>query len=129
MRLVMLVSVAAMLTLVACRDSVGPAGMDQASQSIPEGLATPTFNWLNGPPTPGNSGVVRGESAFAIFLTTLPDGELFARHSPVDNVFGCRPITVFITQPFQLNPNTFQFDGEMWVTVFDNTLLSPPFPC
>lgn len=131
MRFTILISVVAVLTLAACRESVGPAVVDQAPQSIPEGLATPTFNWLNGPVNPGNSGVVRGEGFFLFFITSLPDRDLFALHFLNDGLLGCRVPTVGpISQPFQFNDNAFHVDGEMWVTVFDNDPpLSPATPC
>lgn len=74
MRFTTLILAVAVLTLAACQQSVGPAGVDQ-----PGDPATPTFSFGNGPPNPGESGIFRftGEGGIG-FFTFNKDFTLFA---------------------------------------------------
>lgn len=82
----------ALLVLAACSDTPSaPESAGSADRPASPGVtpaAETLSGFLNGPESPGNSGVFRFQDVFVV-ITTDPDRDVFAVHAQADDLFLC----------------------------------------
>ncbi len=96
-----------LIALLAAGLVVGCAGQDAPTAVREQPVAPPSFNFMNGPANPGNSGVFRFQG-IEFVGTTDPFRDLIAFHFQADDFIGCG------------GGSFFEFSDVQWINNVDD---------